>query len=110
MNKKLRMTKRLRIILYIPPWGFSSGGAIDVFFTDKKSYVARSSNPLYHLTQGEGQALQFILEDVDTSPKFWEAIRDGDFLRAVTDDKLGHFEMRYIPKGKQLKLIEVEDE
>lgn len=105
------MSKRkLRLIIYIEPWGFSKGQAIRVIFNNKKSYVPNDSHPLCYLTRGEGQALQFVLEDSDTSCNFAEALRRGNFLEHVQNKELGRFEMRYVPSGKRLELVDEKPE
>ena len=91
---------KLRIILAIPPYGFTKGQEISVNFTDKKT------NNLYRYTGGEGQALQFVLEEADLSTNFAKALRDGRFLETANDFKFGHFELRFVPTNKSIKLVD----
>lgn len=91
---------KTRVILHIPPWGFTDGQRIDVEFIQKKS------NNLYARTRGEGQALQFVIENMDMSTNFHKAWHDGTFIKHVTNYKLGHFELRWVPEGKSLKIVD----
>lgn len=106
------MKKRLRLILHIEPWGFSKGQTIGCKFTDRKSYVpcTQADPPLYALTRGEGQALQFVLEDTDLSCGFAKALDNGEFLEFAKDWERGEFQMHYVPKGKRVVLVDEKPE
>ena len=95
--------RKLRLIMYIHPWGFSDGDPIKVIFTDKKTY---GEVGLYELTKGEGNALQFVAEDYDTSTNMYDALRTGKFLEDMQNPELGQMTMVYVPKGKRLELVD----
>ena len=95
---------KLRMIIHIAPWGFSKGQKMDVDFKHKKL------NDLHYSTRGEGQALQFVLEDYDASTGFHRALEDGRFVKDFGGGEIGHFELRFVPEGKSIELIDYDAE
>jgi len=69
--------RKLRIVLRIGPLGLKNElWPPEVKFVDRPQYLPA-------VTRGEGQALQFVLEDSDCSGPFYEALQnlgDGELL------------------------------
>ena len=72
------MKRKLRIVMHIGPTGLDD---TELFWTDKKEDL------LGKYTRGEGQALQFVLENYDCSPNFFSALQDGTLLKDFRGSK-----------------------
>lgn len=75
--------------MYVSPFGFSS---VEFRFQNKKPDPARKA-------RGEGNCLIFKLSDGDYSSGFYDAIQNGDFLKAYGDFDFS-FDISKIPEKK----------